>query len=62
MTEFNVAGEKLYLSPVIDLYKGEITTHEMSTRPVVNFVIQVVEKAKNRLKEKGKPLVYSDQS
>ena len=31
ITEFNVAGEKLYLSPMMDLYNGEIIAYEMST-------------------------------
>ena len=33
VTEFKVAGEKLYLSPVMDLYNGEIIACEASTRP-----------------------------
>lgn len=32
-TEFKVAGEKLYLSPVMDLYNGEIFAFETSKRP-----------------------------
>jgi hypothetical protein len=28
VTEFNVKGEKLYLSPVLDLYSGEIVTYQ----------------------------------
>ncbi|MGJ9420885.1 DDE-type integrase/transposase/recombinase, partial [Massilia sp. CMS3.1] len=32
VTEFNVAGEKLYLSPVMDLYNGEIIAFETSKR------------------------------
>lgn len=33
VTEFNVAGDKLYLSPVMDLYNGEIIAFETATRP-----------------------------
>lgn len=61
VTEFNVAGEKLYLSPMMDLYNGEIIAYEMSTRPVLKFVTQMVEKAKKRLSASEKPLVHSDQ-
>lgn len=61
ITEFNVVGEKLYLSPMMDLYNGEIIAHEMSRRPVLRFVAQMVEKAKKRLKINEKPLVHSDQ-
>lgn len=49
VTEFNVAGEKLYLSPMVDLYNGEIIAYEMNSRPVLRFVAQMVEKAKNDL-------------
>ena len=30
VTEFNVGGEKLYLSPVMDLYNGEIMAYQTS--------------------------------
>ncbi len=33
VTEFNVGGEKLYLSPVMDLYNGEIVAYQTSKRP-----------------------------
>lgn len=61
VTEFSVAGEKLYLSPMMDLYNGEIIAYEMSSRPVLNFVTQMVEKATKRLSASEKPLVHSDQ-
>lgn len=61
VTEFKVAGEKLYLSPMMDLYNGEVIAHEMSTRPVLKLVIQMLEKAKRRLKKTDKPLIHSDQ-
>ncbi|MEX5368548.1 IS3 family transposase, partial [Acinetobacter haemolyticus] len=33
VTEFNVRGEKLYLSPVIDLFNGEIIAFQTQRRP-----------------------------
>ena len=38
VTEFNVAGEKPYLSPVLDLYNGEIIAFETAKRPVFEMV------------------------
>jgi len=32
VTEFNVGGEKLYLSPIMDLYNGEIVAYETAKR------------------------------
>ncbi|WP_369095940.1 DDE-type integrase/transposase/recombinase, partial [Bacillus pseudomycoides] len=33
VTEFKVAGKKLYLSPVLDLYNGEIVAYQTAIRP-----------------------------
>ncbi|SAL76972.1 IS3 family transposase [Caballeronia telluris] len=33
ITEFRVGERKLYLSPVLDLYNGEIVAYETATRP-----------------------------
>ncbi|MFP3408334.1 hypothetical protein SB757_27380, partial [Pseudomonas sp. SIMBA_065] len=33
VTEFKVAQQKLYLSPVMDLYNGEIIAYETASRP-----------------------------
>lgn len=33
VTEFKVGGEKLYLSPILDLYNGEIVAYQMEHRP-----------------------------
>lgn len=39
VTEFNVAGEKLYLSPLMDLYNGEILAYELKNRPALSLPI-----------------------
>ena len=61
VTEFNVAGEKLYLSPVMDLYNGEIVAFETARRPVFTLVSSMLQKALTKLKAKDKPLLHSDQ-
>ncbi len=33
ITEFKLFGEKLYLSPVLDLFNGEIITYTIGSRP-----------------------------
>lgn len=35
VTEFNVQGQKLYLSACMDLYNGEIIAHRMARRACV---------------------------
>ena len=36
VTEFKVNNEKLYLSPIIDLFNGEIISYNLSRHPVFN--------------------------
>jgi len=61
VTEFKVAGEKLYLSPVLDLYNGEIIAFETSRRPSFELVDSMLKKALAKLKSGDKPLLHSDQ-
>lgn len=61
VTEFKVAGEKLYLSPVLDLYNGEIVAYQTATRPRYTLVGDMLEKALKRLPEGAKPMLHSDQ-
>jgi putative transposase len=61
VTEFNVAGEKLYLSPVLDLYNGEIIAFETAKRPKFDLVAVMLKKALSKLGAEDKPLLHSDQ-
>ena len=38
VTEFKVAGRKLYLSPLMDLHSGAILAYKTATRPVYEMV------------------------
>lgn len=61
VTEFNVSGEKLYLSPVMDLYNGEIVAYEMQRRPNFGLVRGMLAKALGKLGAREAPLLHSDQ-
>jgi len=61
VTEFNIAGEKLYLSPVLDLYNGEIIAFEMNRRPEFKLVTGMLAKAFSKLDSTEKPMLHSDQ-
>ncbi|WP_425351887.1 IS3 family transposase [Pleomorphomonas carboxyditropha] len=61
VTEFNVAGEKLYLSPVMDLHNGEIIAFETARRPIFKLVKDMLDKALNTLGEADGPILHSDQ-
>ena len=61
VTEFNVSGEKLYLSPVMDLYNGEIIAFETARRPVYELVGVMLKKALSKLRPGEQPILHSDQ-
>ena len=61
VTEFNIAGKKVYLSPVLDLYNQEIISYEIADRPQMNMVTNMLEQAFKNLQPKDKPMLHSDQ-
>jgi putative transposase len=61
VTEFNVSGQRLYLSPVLDLYNGEIVAYKTARRPLFNMVGTMLRRAFSRLGPQDKPLLHSDQ-
>lgn len=50
VTEFNVGGKKLYLSPVLDLYNGEIVAWQTSERPDYTLIREMLDKALRKLR------------
>lgn len=61
ITEFNVSGKKLYLSPVIDLFNQEIISYELSERPVFNQVVLMLKKAFKKIPDNTNLVLHSDQ-
>jgi putative transposase len=61
VTEFHLHGEKLYLSPILDLYNGEIIAFNIEKRPVYRLVSKMLDKALESLNEKVTPTLHSDQ-
>ncbi len=61
VTEFNVRGEKLYLSPIMDLFNGEIIAYQLQRRPLFDLVKEMLSTAISQLKPDDKPIIHSDQ-
>lgn len=61
VTEFNVKGEKLYLSPVMDLCNREIISYSLSDRPLMYMVNDMLDKAITRLAPGDAPVLHTDQ-
>ncbi len=50
VTEFKVGSEKLYLSPIMDLFNGEIIAFQTQRRPMFGLVKDMLKEAVNKLK------------
>ena len=61
ITEFELAGRKLYLSPVMDLNNGEIIAYETARRPVYEMVDKMLTAVLAKLKPGDRPILHSDQ-
>ncbi|WP_425509187.1 IS3 family transposase [Xanthomonas cannabis] len=61
VTEFKVQGMTLYLSPIMDLYNGEIVAYQMKRRPVFDLVGQMLDQAIKKLSPDVRPMIHSDQ-
>lgn len=63
ITEFKCLNDtKLYLSPIIDLYNGEILSYEINEHPALDFVIQPLKEALEVVKDSTyRTTIHSDQ-
>lgn len=61
ITQFNVSGSKLYLSPIIDLFNQEIISYELTERPVFNQVTVMLKKAFRKIPKNTNLVLHSDQ-
>ena len=60
MTEFSLFGSKLYLSPVLDLYNGEIISYAISERANYCQVDEMLDKAFPRLPDSSGLILHSN--
>ena len=61
VTEFNLFGEKLYLSPILDLYSSDLVSFTISDRPVLSMVTTMLEKAFDAIPDNTNLILHSDQ-
>lgn len=60
VTEFNLNGQKIYLSPILDGYNGEIISYNISKSPNLEQVNDMLDKAFNNKNLEGL-ILHSDQ-
>lgn len=61
VTEFNVLGKKIYLSPILDLYNREIVSYQVAEHPQLSMVMKMLTDGLKRLKRGERPMLHSDQ-
>ena len=61
MTEFKVAGKKLYLSPIIDLFNREIISYELAESPSYAHVVKLLDKTFKKHQVTHDLILHSDQ-
>ena len=61
VTEFRLFGQKLYLSPIMDLCSGDVVTYTLSESPNLLMVTTMLEQAVKILPKKHNLILHSDQ-
>lgn len=61
VTQFNVCNEKVYLSPVMDLFNREILSYSISLSPNFQQIREMLDDLFKKLPTDAKPIFHSDQ-
>ena len=61
ITEFKIGNEKVYLSPVLDMFNREIISYSISTSPNLQQIRDMLSGLFEKLPADARPLFHSDQ-
>ena len=61
VTEFSLFGEKLYLSPILDLHSSDLVSYTISERPALNMVTTMLGEAFEKIPDGTNLILHSDQ-
>jgi len=61
VTEFSLFGQKLYLSPILDLYSRDIVSYTISEKSVLPMVTTMLDKAFAKIPDGRNLILHSDQ-
>ena len=61
VTEFKIGDEKVYLSPVLDMFNREIISYSISTSPNLQQIRDMLTELFEKLPADARPLFHSDQ-
>lgn len=61
VTEISLFGQKLYLSPILDLYSRDIVSYTITKSPSFGLVTDMIEQAFRRIPDASNLILHSDQ-
>lgn len=61
ITELSLFGKKSYLSPIVDLYNGEIVAYNITCRPTLDLVLDMIDAALDKVHDSTQLILHSDQ-
>ena len=61
VSEFHIAAGKLYLSPILDMFNGEIVSYDISTSPNFKQTVDMLNMAFNKHSNLNGLIFQSDQ-
>ncbi len=61
VTQFKVCNEKIYLSPVMDLYNREIISYSITLSPNLEQIREMLQGLTERLPSDATPIFHTDQ-
>jgi len=61
ITEFKLLGKKLYLSPIMDLFNGEIISYSLSKSPGFHQITEMLKDAFQKIPDDSQLILHSDQ-
>lgn len=61
VTEFSLFGQKLYLSPILDLHSENLVSYTISDRPVLSMVTDMLYRAFETIPNDTNLILHSDQ-
>ena len=61
VTEFQLFGEKPYLSPILNLHSSDLVSCTLSERPILSMVTTMIDSAFDQIPDGANLILHSDQ-
>ena len=61
VTQINIGSEKLYLSPILDMFNGEIISYNLSRSPNIEQIYDMLDKAFAKFDNLDGLIIHFDQ-